>query len=312
MTNRRRRRKVGPGDRPEHRKATSNEDDPLFVAKPALKVKGGIRAQSRRGDFAGTWWGKRWIATLEASPVAGRLTRGRSYARDGQVADLRIVKGEVTAKVQGSRRAAYRVTMRLKQLSDGQWNAVCDLLLRQPIYTARLLGNEMPEDIEAVFGSLGLSLFPGPKHDFTTECSCPDWSNPCKHIAAVHYLLAEALDMDPFLLFRLRGMEHEELLAALQKNSAGQGLAAAPAAAAPERVELPVDPEFFWSSELPLPESAEAPVKPAMSAAFPKRLGPLPFWRSERPFLEAMEGVYKNTSALALACLISEEEQETE
>ena len=84
------------------------------------------------------------------------------------------------------------------------------MLSQQVIFTAKLLAGEMPQDIEQAFTDAGLSLFPAQSKDLDTECSCPDWSNPCKHIAAVYYLLGEEFDRNPFLIFKLRGMEREE------------------------------------------------------------------------------------------------------
>jgi uncharacterized Zn finger protein len=274
--------------------------------RPARKVKGGIRAQTQRGSFGGTWWGRRWLTLLEQSPIGLRLSRGRAYARNGQVMDLRITKGEVSARVQGSRRTAYKVRMRLRPWNAGQWGAVCASLAQQPILAAGLLANDMPEDLDTVFNRLGLSLFPAHKGDFATECSCPDWSNPCKHIAAVYYLLAEALDLDPFLLFRLRGMERDELIAALQgetRPAAGEERGARDGAresTTGDREPLPGDPAAFWSEAGSPPDLPPYPEAPALHAALPKRLGSLPFWRSERQFFPVMDEIYRTASEFAI------------
>ena len=178
------------------------------------EVKGGIRAKSRRGAFASRWWGRRWIQTLEDFNIGARLSRGRSYARKGQVATLEILKGSVRAEVQGSEIEPYIVSIKFQVLTGKQWDRITLRLLEKPIFAALLLGNEMPEDIESVFKDEGLSLFPEREKDMETSCSCPDWSNPCKHIAAVFYLMGEAFDNDPFLLFKLRGMKMEVFIKA--------------------------------------------------------------------------------------------------
>ena len=210
------------------------------------EVKGGIKAQSKRGAFADKWWGKTWIETLESFNIGARLSRGRSYARKGQVADLDIAAGMVKAKVQGSRASAYKVTIEFKVLTDKQWQTVMAKLVEEPLFAARLLGNEMPEDIETVFEKVKVNLFPKRRGDLETDCSCPDWSNPCKHIAAVYYLLAEAFDNDPFLLFKLRGMDRDEFLEQLRGSGAVEETGATETGPVFEPVPLPLDPQAFW------------------------------------------------------------------
>ncbi|MBE0618507.1 MAG: SWIM zinc finger family protein, partial [Proteobacteria bacterium] len=174
---------------------------------------GGIVAASQRGGFGKSWWAKRWIAVLEGFRIGARLGRGRSYARSGQVLDIDVEKGRVTAWVQGSRAKPYGVTIQVKPLTRAAWEKVGAVLCRQALFAAKLLAGEMPQDIETAFAEARVSLFPERAGDLATDCSCPDWSNPCKHIAAVYYLLGEEFDRDPFLIFRLRGLERAELTA---------------------------------------------------------------------------------------------------
>ncbi len=179
-------------------------------------AKGGIKAQSKRGAFGESWWAKRWIRVLESFYIGGRLQRGRSYARRGQVVSIVIDTGEVNASVQGSDPTPYEVTIGLPVLSSQDWQKLARALSRQAIFSAKLLAGEMPQDIEQAFADSGLSLFPAKMKDLKTDCSCPDWSNPCKHIAAVYYLLGEEFDRDPFLIFKLRGMSREGLVGLLK------------------------------------------------------------------------------------------------
>ena len=178
-------------------------------------VKGGIKAQSKRGAFGESWWARRWIAVLEGFDIGARLGRGRSYARKGQVMNVDISKGTVKAKVQGSSSRPYSITIKIKALSEADWKKLAIEFAREAIFAAKLLAGEMPQEIEQIFTRAGLSLFPAKLRDLETNCSCPDWSNPCKHIAAVYYLLGEEFDRDPFLIFRLRGLSREELIALL-------------------------------------------------------------------------------------------------
>ena len=268
-------------------------DDFWFPPTTPKEVKGGIKAQSKRGSFADQWWGKRWVETLESFRIGARLSRGRSYARRGQVATLNTQKGSVTADVQGSRSDAYRVTIKFKSYRQAQWQKIIDKLSEQPIFAAQLLGNEMPEEIESVFEAVGLPLFPEKRDDLKTECSCPDPSNPCKHIAAVFYLMAEAFDSDPFLLFRLRGMERETFLEKLRGTGASEDASAEEEPPEPE--PLPLEHESFWGSYRGGNKTLQT-FTPHMHAALPKRLGQIPLWRSERNFLDEMTLIYKQAS----------------
>src|SRR6185295_995243 len=162
-----------------------------------------------RGAFAESWWGRRWIEVLESFDLGQRLSRGRTYARKGQVLDLKIDPGRVHAKVQGSRPRPYDVTIELKPLTDAQWEKVGKAVSQDTWSAARLIAGEMPETLEDTFKDAGVPLFPAKLRDLKTECSCPDWSNPCKHVAAVYYLLGERFDADPFLLFVPRGRNQQ-------------------------------------------------------------------------------------------------------
>src|SRR5262249_52716413 len=163
-----------------------------------------IKTQSKRGAFGESWWAKRWIAVLESFDIGARLGRGRSYARRGQVLSVDINEGRVKAKVQGSRPKPYDITIDVRVLGRADWDKVIRELAGLALFAAKLLAGEMPQDIEKLFQDAGLSLFPEKLRDLTTKCSCPDLSNPCKHIAAVYYLLGEEFDRDPFLIFKLR------------------------------------------------------------------------------------------------------------
>jgi uncharacterized Zn finger protein len=279
----------------------------FFPRSRPRKAKGGIKAQSKRGDFGASWWAKRWIAVLESFNIGARLGRGRSYARGGQVLSIDVGKGKIEARVQGSRPTPYAVSIRLKVLADADWRKLIEALSGQALFAAKLLAGEMPQDIEQVFSEAGLSLFPEKLRDLQTECSCPDYSNPCKHIAAVYYLLGEEFDRDPFLLFRLRGLDREELMERLgSAGKRGKGREAAPAVAVVAPEPLAADRAGFWSGG-PLPEeSAEAMEAPPVAAAVVKRLGNFPFWRGGERFLDALEPIYKQASERGLDVLLGE------
>lgn len=280
-----------------------------YKPKPRIKAKGGIKSQSKRGAFGESWWAKRWIATLESFNIGARLTRGRSYARSGQVLSINISKGEIKSKVQGSRSTPYSITIKVKTLSDADWRKLAAALSTQAIFAAKLLSGEMPQEIEQAFKDAGLSLFPEKRGDLQTDCSCPDYSNPCKHIAAVYYLLGEEFDRDPFLIFKLRGVTREEFTKLLGATGAAKAKVEAeePAPALPPE-PLQTDAANFWSGGK-LPDDFFGEVRlPPVSAALPKRLGAFPFWRGAERFLDAIEPVYENASPRGLDVFLGESE----
>jgi uncharacterized Zn finger protein len=190
---------------------------PRYTPTTPKAVKDGIKTKSRHGDIGETWWSKRWLDVLHSFGMGARLDRGKSYARRGQVVSIDIGKGVVKAKVQGSRPSPYAITMKLRPLTDGQWAKVTEALASRAAFAAGLLAGEMPREVEQVFAQAGVPLFPQRKGDLETDCSCPDWANPCKHLAAVHFILAERFDTDPFLIFHLRGRTRDEVVKALRE-----------------------------------------------------------------------------------------------
>jgi uncharacterized Zn finger protein len=171
-----------------------------------------------------TWWGQRWLEALEnvLRGDAGRLARGRTYARAGRTHDLVVEGGRVTAKVMGSRDTPYDVTIELGEIGDSAWKKAIDGMAGKAQFSAELLAGEMPKAIDDVFRDAGVSLFPKQREDLKASCSCPDWGDPCKHAAATHYVLGEALDRDPFLLFELRGRTKQQVLEALRRARGGR------------------------------------------------------------------------------------------
>jgi uncharacterized Zn finger protein len=196
--------------------------DDFWFYEPSqpIPVEGGIKAKSRKGAFGSSWWAKRWIGVLETFGYGNRLQRGKTYARQGQVVSIDLAVGRVKAKVQGSRSTPYTVSLKITPLSDGEWNRAIDAMAQQAVFAATLLNGEMPQEIEEAFTAAGVALFPTSERDIETQCTCPDYMNPCKHIAAVYYLLGERFDDDPFLIFHLRGRTRAQLIEALRSRRA--------------------------------------------------------------------------------------------
>lgn len=243
------------------------------------RVDGGLRARSTRGAIGRSWWSRRFLEVLESFALGTRLTRGRSYARAGQVLALEVTPGLVTASVQGSRPQPYRVRIELTPFPQSFWARIEADLAAQAFYSARLLAGDLPAELEGLFTAAGVPLFPATVQDLAQRCSCPDFAVPCKHLAATFYLLAEAFDADPFQLLHWRGRSRVELLdrlRALRADAAGVTVAdrrdggtaalgvhrpaSGPAAgAARVLANLPVVPlagavDRFWLSPVPLPD----------------------------------------------------------
>jgi uncharacterized Zn finger protein len=259
----------------------------------------GIKAHTRRGPFGTSWWAGRWTAALERLVNPGRLARGRTYARTGRVLSLDVSRDGVRAVVQGSRPAPYEVSITFKKLTDAEWERVIDAMSAEALYAARLLNGEMPEEIEDVFAAAGTSLFPAQEEDMRTRCTCPDWANPCKHIAAVHYLLGERFDEDPFLMFLLRGRSQDEIVTALRARRAGPE-ASTDATQAEEPALLSADPSTFWYTPSRSEEVALHFALPEADALPVKRLGPPAFARDQAALTAAMERMYRHISEYAL------------
>ncbi len=262
-----------------------------------IRVKDGIKARSERGEIGSTWWSKRWIKTLESFSMGTRLTRGRSYARQGQVISIEIEPGIVKARVQGSMPRPYNVKIRLKPLSDADWEQITNAMASQALFAAKLLAGEMPTNIEEAFHAVHLSLFPTALKDLETDCSCPDWANPCKHIAAVYYLLAERFDEDPFLIFKLRGRTKEQIISTLRAKRI-ETLPPESASSSTDRTAADTSPllednlDTFWQAGEGLAVFTINPTAPRVDKAILKRLGDAPFTGDERNLTALLSKAY--------------------
>ena len=235
-----------------------------FYPRPR-KALGGIKARSNRGPIGEQWWSRRFIDVLESFGLQTRLSRGRTYARSGQVLSLDIGTGHVTALVQGSRVKPYAVKLTVDPLTTRQWKRVEEALAARAVFRARLLAGEMPAEIEEVFADCGTPLFPKSARDLTMTCSCPDWEVPCKHLAAVCYVLAEAFDADPFEMLAWRGKGRADLLSALRRLSAAGGSARAGNRPVIDVTDAPLasSQAGFWSSRLSPARLRALPPAPA-------------------------------------------------
>lgn len=283
--------------------------DYYYKSTKPKAARDGIKARSRRGAFATSWWAQRWIAALERLVDSGRLSRGRSYARKGQVLSIEETKDGIAARVQGSRPSPYKIKIQITPLNDAQWEQVFDALAEQAIFTAQLLAGEMPQEIESAFEAVKISLFPDRRSDLKTECSCPDYSNPCKHIAATHYILGERFDEDPFLIFRLRGRTQEQVMAALRQRRAGGAETAEKDTEEPEAV-VPLEQQVahFWEFSTSVEAFSASIRPPAIEMPLLKRLGEANFVPA--PGLETLLGpAYRAIQKMAVKAAFQESDE---
>ncbi len=158
-----------------------------------------------------TWWGKAWCENLEQyADFASRLERGKRYVRSGTVIDLKIVKGRVTARVQGRRKTPYKVEIRISPIDEEKCERIMEACGNQISSLENLMAGNIPEDLKSLFiGKDG--LFPKPT-ELAFICSCPDWALLCKHVAAVLYGIGARFDENPLLFFELRGIDVDRFI----------------------------------------------------------------------------------------------------
>ena len=262
-----------------------------------------------------TWWGQSLLDALENFTDSGRLQRGRAYAKDHRVLAWKISKGAVAATIRGNINAyfgvhkepKYKVTVQMKHLTPDKWKKIIARLSERASFIAKLLVNEIPENIETVFAEFNTHFLPNSYTDFKVACNCPDYEVPCKHIAGVCYKLASELDQNPFLLFEMRGLAPDKLRGELLKSPLGKILAEATETESGDvdyvdslytRPELQAMPDKvtlkgFWQGETPLPTELPELQATNIPAVAIKKGGDFPpFWQKTGSFLTVMDDFY--------------------
>jgi uncharacterized Zn finger protein len=263
-----------------------------------------------------TWWGQRFIQALESFTDSARLARGRAYATNDRIKSWQRKGGVVSAQIRGNinpyygvyKEPLYKTSIAFQSIDAAQWQQLIQMLGSRAAFISRLLLNEVPDTIEDVFQTLRLNLLPYHRKDLKTDCSCPDYANPCKHIAGLYYFLAAQLDRDPFLLFELRGLERDELQKELRKTPLGQALAAAIGEqdarfdcvdsyftrATTQPLAPRMTPGDFWHGQRRLPEHLPQTAPPTIPALLIKKGGDFPaFWPYPQSFITTMETIYQ-------------------
>ena len=253
---------------------------PLRVARNAF----GIRAQDLRTLARGTWWARRWIAALEAMRLGARFGRGRQYAVSGQVTDLVAEGSHVSASVVGSRPDPYRVTLDFTAAEGAARERIAEAIRAQPMTLGRLLAGDLPVEVGELFRVEGIPLFPQAEPrgktpegkmvwDVSMRCSCPDWSRPCKHMAAVLLLLGEEVARRPAALLALRGVDVEAL--------------------------VPPDAPEESAASAALPSGGRGTTALPGGAMLMRRLGSVPYWRGTARCVETLQKMQTRAGAVA-------------
>lgn len=176
------------------------------ITKRIITQKLTIIGSVMANNFGKTWWGEAWLCSLAHIDYANRIPRGARYARNGSVLSISVAEGYIKAKVQGSRRTPYNVTIKVEQFSQKEIDLLIDGILNRPIIVSELLNGKLSPAVLDIAEKQRLRVFPSTWRDLGMDCSCPDWAVPCKHIAAVIYKMGQEIDNNPFLVFELHGV----------------------------------------------------------------------------------------------------------
>lgn len=265
------------------------------------------------------WWSQRWLELLDSYRFKKRLERARNYARQGNILSIKFENAKVDADVQGSEPEPYKVSLYLDSFSDEEWNFIVESMSQRAIFAAKLLAGEMPQNIEEVFTANGLSLFPFTLSEVHSKCSCPDKANPCKHIGAIYYQLADRFSEDPFVLFQLRGRSKEVIFNDLRKlRSANVTDTEAKTSEVTESINnqqnlLKLD--NFWQYNQPL-ESSLVVIAPSTSETVLDVLGSIPLAKEDENLantnstdivMKYLNSLYKDASQKAFLAAMNVE-----
>ncbi|MBE9235242.1 SWIM zinc finger family protein [Anabaena aphanizomenioides LEGE 00250] len=263
------------------------------------------------------WWSQRWLDLLDSYRFKKRLERARNYSRQGNVLSIEFKDAKVLARVQGSEVEPYKVSLFLDAFSDEEWGYVIETMSQKSIFAAKLLAGEMPQNIEDVFTSNGLSLFPFTLGDVHSKCSCPDKAVPCKHIGAVYYQLGDRFSEDPFVLFQLRGRTREKIISDLRNLRSSKLLDQSDETTSKQEKaeiqkpisehQLSLKSDNFWQYNEPL-ESSLVVISPSVGETVLDVLGKIPLAKDEENLVSSSAGdvtmnylqsVYKDVSQKA-------------
>jgi SNF2 family DNA or RNA helicase/uncharacterized Zn finger protein len=160
-----------------------------------------------RKSYGNTWWGKEWLNSLKNIDNSNRLPRGKTYANKGAAYDIDIIGNKISAKVSGSRRTPYKVNFSIPEFTASTKAKIIGIITDNPLHLSKLLNRELPHQLDDDCQRKGIRIFPRSWSDMKGGCSCPDFAVPCKHMAAVLYMVANEIDKNPFVVLQLRGFD---------------------------------------------------------------------------------------------------------
>jgi uncharacterized Zn finger protein len=244
------------------------------------RVRRGLRLARRDGVKATNAAARRWLAGMERTFGPEAMRAGWEYALSGQVVTLDLEEGQVRATVQGTAARPYTMSIRFETLPAPQWRRVVEAMAAEAVYAARLLHGELPAALETLEHQLDLQVLPPSQVPWSVDCTCPA-AAPCKHAAAVGYLVAERLEERPILAFKLRGADPDRLREQLRQARAMRTRGAAAAHADPLIPESQVTPAPLESCAEDFWRAAPSHAEPIPSVHYPphgllRRLGPSP------------------------------------
>lgn len=287
-----------------------------------IEVEHGIRLSKPIAEAAQSWWSLRWLSIIQQFGLGVRLERAKQYAMRGQVLSIQIENGVVRSQVQGADQEPYRVILAVKTIPRAIWSSILADFASSSSFGIQIASGRLPseEEISSTFRENGVLLFPDRQGEMQTKCSCLDWSNPCKHIAAVYLLLAAEFERDPLLIFKLRGLSSPDLFALLKSQREPMSEPNASASMVAEdhleitaRIKQQIrtrmekqgktvaspprkqtrDPATFWRKNIKSCEVLDPGVPPKEVASLPHSLGEFPFWQGNEEFLPSMRFVYE-------------------
>ena len=256
-------------------------------------------------DRAHNWWGAAWVEKMERLAERSRFVEGAQYVQKGRVPAIRFDGRTIAARVQGPQEPPYTVRISFDPFSREQWDGLFAEVRDRGALASSISSGDLPLEIQTAFSKAGLRFMPERYVDLHLECACPDWLKPCKHLVAVWLKFARDFDHDPFLLFELRGLKRDELLAILRNRRSAAVPEPAETDAAEEFPEiavpmelaaLPADPEAFWSSPVLPAEPAQLPGRLLMDDDVFERLENWPGVESQ--FHQIYDSVYELASLL--------------
>jgi uncharacterized Zn finger protein len=268
-------------------------------------VRSGIKLRAREGVIASSPLSDRWRHLLEEAVKGEELAEGLRYARLGQTVSLAFEAGALRAQVQGSAAKPHTTRMTVGQFTSVQWDRIIEAMASEAVYLVKLLNGELPEGMNTLLASFGLSLLPEAAADIRIECSCRR-EGPCRHAAAIGYLFTEQLSSDPLLIFTLRGMGPDRLLERLRQARMirARGVAAAHADPMIPQTQAEAPPleaclEEFWRSAPSMRGLQEIPPPQHVSHALLRRLGPSPL-DGKFPLVGLLASIYDTVARHAV------------